>query len=194
LRDVAKILTLGLCYGLTVFGFIRQIEDELRLHYDRAQAEGFFETFFEMFPQIRARHEQAAQEALELDFVRTVTGQRRFLPPLEDDCEPSGYWPSLERRKKILINTPIQGSAANLLIRAVNKFMPRLPLEVEVINLVHDEVDLIVTEPTLVPSIKVVGAGFDAAFRELYGNKLKVKLAFSYGQSWGETKKWEAQP
>jgi DNA polymerase-1 len=190
LRSVTKTLTLGISYGLTVYGFIRQIEDDLGIRYEREEAERFFETFFEMFPQIAAAHAKAAEDALSLDSVRTVTGQRRFLPPLLDDDGGNGYWPSLERRKRVIINTPIQGSAASLLIRAVNKFMPRLPAGVETINLVHDEVDLLVTSETLPKTVQEVGKAFDKAFRELYGTQLKVKLDYRVGSSWANGEKY----
>ena len=97
-----------------------------------------------MFPEIKLAHEQGRIDALTVDVTHTITGQRRFLPPLLDDKDPStGYWPSRERRARILVNTPIQGSCANLYIRALNLMVPRLPKEVELVNLVHDEVDLL---------------------------------------------------
>ena len=89
----------------------------------------------------------AAEDALSLDRVCTLA-TRRWLPPLVEDRD-GDYWPSFERRKKILINTPIQGSGADLVIWAVNRFMHELPEEVEIVNLVHDEVDAIVTRETL---------------------------------------------
>jgi DNA polymerase I len=186
LRSVTKTLVLGISYCLGIRSFIKQVRDRTGIIYERQEAQGFYDTFFELFPGIRATHEQSADDSLHLDSVFTVTGQRRFLPPLRNDQDPiSGYWPSLERRKRILVNTPIQGSAANLFIRAVNKFMPLLAEGVEAINLVHDEVDLLVTEGTLSPTIQVVTQSFKEAFGELYGDRLEVKLEHSSGRSWG---------
>jgi DNA polymerase I-like protein with 3'-5' exonuclease and polymerase domains len=88
-----------------------------------------------------------------------------------------------------LLNTPIQGGGADLQIRAVNKFMGRLPDGVEVINLVHDEVDLILpSDSVLHPTSRVIRSAFEEAFAELYGTALVPQIKFSVGPSWGETK------
>jgi DNA polymerase I-like protein with 3'-5' exonuclease and polymerase domains len=186
--EVAKTLTLGISYVLTIYGFVRQILNKTGTVYTLEEAQRFFDTFFEMFPGILAAHKQAETDALTLDRVYTITGQRRFLPPLQDDQNPqSGYWPSFERRKRILVNTPIQGSSANLLIRAVNKIVPRLPAKgAKIINLVHDEIDLLVHEAQVEVVKEIVGTGFHQAFQELFGDRLNVKFAIGIGQSWAE--------
>jgi DNA polymerase I len=186
LRSVAKVPTLGISYGLTPFGFVRQVQ-ELGINYEIQEAQGFFETFFEMFPQIAAYHAKAAEDALSLDCVRTIGGTRRWLPPLVEDRD-GDYWPSFERRKEILINTPIQGSGADLVIRAVNRFMHELPEGVEIVNLVHDEVDAIVTRETLEATVDVITRAFQEAFAGFYpSSELVPKIKFSCGPSWGET-------
>jgi DNA polymerase I len=186
LRDVAKTITLGTSYGLTPFGFVRKIRDELGIEYSIPEAEAFFETFFEMFPGIAAYHAKAAEEALSLESIRTVAGTRRHLPPLMED-QIGDYWPSFERRKKILINTPIQGSGADLIIWAANQFMPQLSAGAEIVNLVHDEVDAIVTKETLRPTVEIITRGFQETFARFYpSSTLKPKIKFSVGPSWGE--------
>jgi DNA polymerase I-like protein with 3'-5' exonuclease and polymerase domains len=187
--EVAKTLTLGISYVLTIYGFVRQILNKTGIVYTLEEAQRFFDSFFEMFPGILAAHKQAEADSLTLDRVCTITGQRRFLPPLLDDQDPqSGYWPSFERRKRILVNTPIQGSSANLLIRAVNKIAPRLPSKgAKIINLVHDEIDLLVHESHVEAVKEIVGTGFHQAFQELFGDRLNVKFAIGTGQSWAES-------
>jgi DNA polymerase-1 len=187
LRDVAKPIVLGTSYGLTIYGFVRQMRNELGREFSLEEAQSFFDTFFEMFPGIAAYHAKAAENALVFDSVRTAGGTRRFLAPLLDDQSDS-YWPSFEVRKKVLINTPIQGGQADLQIRAVNKFMLALPSGVKVVNLVHDEVDLIIpTRQALLPTAKVIQAAFREAFTELYGGVVSPNIHFSCGPSWGET-------
>ena len=80
----------------------------------------------------------------------------------------------------------MHGGQADLQILAVNKFMPKPPPSVEVVNLVHDEVDAIVTPETLEPTVGVIGTAFREAFSELYGDVLGPRIKFSVGQSWGE--------
>ena len=188
LREVAKIPTLGISYCLTPFGFVRQIREKLDIEYEIHEAEAFFEIFFEMFPGIADYQAKAAEDALNAQSVRTIGGTRRYLPPLIDDRGAGDYWPSLERRKRILVNTPIQGSGADLIIWAVNQFMPQLSAGVEIVNLVHDEVDAIVTEETLWPTVKTITRAFQETFARFYpSSTLKPKIKFSVGPSWGET-------
>jgi DNA polymerase I-like protein with 3'-5' exonuclease and polymerase domains len=185
LRRVAKVLTLGISYCLSVFGFIRSVRNETAIEYEQSQAEEFFNTFFDMFPAVKAYQDQCAELARTEECVYTVTGQRRFLPPLKDDANGFGYWPSLEVRKRVLANTPIQGSSANLLIRAVNKFMPKLPAGVQIVNLVHDEVDAVVTAATAELAKQIITAAFEESFAELFGHQLKVKLETKVRKTWG---------
>jgi DNA polymerase I-like protein with 3'-5' exonuclease and polymerase domains len=122
-----------------------------------------------------------------VEVVRTITGQRRFLPPLlEDQDQFTGYWPSRERRARILVNTPIQGSCANLYIRALNLLVPRLPGEGELINLVHDEVDLLVPRGRELETKQIVTQGFQQSFRSLYGDRLPIRMEHKIGASWAE--------
>lgn len=193
LRRVAKIPTLGTSYGMTPYGFVRQIRDELGIEYSIEQAEEFFETFFEMFPAIAAYHARAQEEAGYRTEVRTIAGTRRWLPPLIG--EPSDDWQlakeyerSLQYRKNVLLNTPIQGSGADLLIWAVNQFMPQLPSPVQIINLVHDEVDALVTKETLDRTIELITKAFRDVFAKFYPESpLVPKIKFTSGPSWGET-------
>ena len=188
LRDATKPIVLGGNYGLTPYGFIRQMRDELGLEFSLEEAERFFETFFEIFPGVAAYHLRCAEDALTLDHIRTVSGLRRWLPPLYPPVNDY-YWPSRDYRKKVLLNTPIQGGQADVQILAVNKYMPLLPPTVEVVNLVHDESDLIVTPATLEETMRIVRTAYQDAFRELYGDTLIPKINFSLGPSWGEAQK-----
>jgi DNA polymerase-1 len=187
LRGVGKVLVLGTDYGLTIYGFVRQVETLTGIRYEFQEAQRFFDAFFELYPEIKLYHDQAAAAAYDATEVRTVTGLRRFLPELKDDQDPiSGYWPSLESRKRILCNTPIQGSGADLVVRAVNRFMPQLPEGVEIINLVHDEVNALCLPDQTRETISVITEGFSKTFREFFGDRLTIKLEASVGRSWAD--------
>ena len=98
------------------------------------------------------------------------------------------YWPSFERRKKILINTPIQGSGADLVIWAVNRFMRELPEGVEIVNLVHDEVDAIVTRETLKATVDVITRAFQETFAGFYpSSELCAENQILLRSQFGET-------
>ena len=192
LREVAKKPTLGIFYGLTPWGFVRAVREKLDLEYSIEQAEDFFRQYFEMFPGVEAYYDVAEENAYHQETVHTVAGTRRFLPPLIG--EPSDDWEqnktfrkSWAYRRNILLNSPIQGSGADLVIWAVNRFMPELPEGVEIVNLVHDEVDAIVTGETLQPTVDAITKAFRETFAGFYPSaELTPKIKFSCGQSWGE--------
>jgi DNA polymerase I-like protein with 3'-5' exonuclease and polymerase domains len=133
------------------------------------------------------------ESAHHLDQVYTVMGTRRWLPslvgePSDLDWEQNkAFWKSWTYRRNILLNTPIQGSGADLVVWSTNRFMPLLPPSVEVINLVHDEVDALVTEATLKPTIKTITRAFQETFAKFYPQTdLVPQIRWSIGPSWGE--------
>ena len=137
-----------------------------------------------MFPLVTAYQDKAERKAHADEAVYPVTGQRRVLPPLLDDQRESGYWPSLEARKRRIVNTPIQGGAANQFIRAALKVTPNLPPGVRIVNLVHDEWNLLVTDENKFEVRDIVEIGFQEAFAELFGDRLVCKLEFRLGSNW----------
>jgi hypothetical protein len=73
-------------------------------------------------------------------------------------------------------------------IWAVNRFMHELPEGVEIVNLVHDEVDAIVTRETLEATVDIITRAFRETFAGFYpSSELVPKINFSCGPSWGET-------
>jgi hypothetical protein len=72
------------------------------------------------------------------------------------------------------------------LIAAANRFLPRLPKEVQPLNLVHDEFDGLAPKEFLLPASEIIAAEFDAVFKQFYGNRLAVKVDAYVGRSWAD--------
>ena len=75
LRNVAKIIVLGTSYGLTIYGFVRQIHDELGIEFGLDEADRFFREFFGMFPGIEAYHLKASEDSLTVESVIQPEGR-----------------------------------------------------------------------------------------------------------------------
>jgi hypothetical protein len=68
----------------------------------------------------------------------------------------------------------------------VNRFLPRLPEGVEVINLVHDEVNSLLLPELAEQAIAIISEAFDFEFRKLFGDRLSVKMKSYLGKSWAD--------
>jgi DNA polymerase-1 len=193
LRAVAKTLTLGISYVMGVRTFIKQCADRTGKLYTFDEARLMFDRFLQLFPEIKAAQDRARNEVSLINAVYTINGQRRWLPPLIDDREPdSYYWPCLERIARIIVNTPIQGSSANLLIRAIIYLARSLPTEyAKIVNLVHDEVDLLVANGYEIHVIALVEAAFKEALKEFYGEQYTVRMEHKWGRSWGKGTRYD---
>ena len=131
LRDKAKAVNFGIVYGISDYGLATQ------LRISRKEAQGYIDRFFEEFPAIRDYQTKIIAEAKESGFVTTLFQRRRYLPELS-----SKNYNLRSFGERAALNTPIQGSAADLIKIA----MIHLQQEIEKRNLkgrillqVHDE-------------------------------------------------------
>ena len=131
LRDKAKAVNFGIVYGISDYGLATQ------LRIGRKEAQGYIDRFFEEFPAIREYQTKIIAEAKESGFVTTLFQRRRYLPELS-----SKNYNLRSFGERAALNTPIQGSAADLIKIA----MIHLQQEIEKRNLkgrillqVHDE-------------------------------------------------------
>ena len=175
IRSQAKAINFGVIYGISGFGLARN------LRIPRAEAQGFIDRYFERFPGIRAYMDETVQFAKDNGFVQTLFGRRINTPQINAKGPHAGF------AKRAAINAPIQGTAADVIRRA----MIRMPEAIEGINAkmllqVHDELIFEVAEDE-------AAALIDAA-RDVMENasdpavKLDVKLVVDAGQgkSWAE--------
>jgi DNA polymerase I len=107
-RRSAKAINFGLIYGMSAFGLAR----ELRI--DRAQAQAYVDLYFARYPGVRAYMENTRRLARDQGFVATVFGRRLYLPEINSR--------NTQRRQyaeRSAINAPMQGSAADIIKRAM---------------------------------------------------------------------------
>ncbi len=155
-RRRAKAINFGIIYGISAFGLANQ------LSIGREEAGAYIRTYFERFPGIRDYMEETKKAAHANGFVETISGRRIHYP--EINTRNPGVRGNLERAA---INAPIQGSAADIIRRA----MIRMPGALDDATLssarmllqVHDELVFEVAEREAETLIKVARAVMEGA-------------------------------
>ncbi len=175
IRRQAKAINFGVIYGISGFGLARN------LRIPRAEAQGFIDRYFERFPGIRAYMDDTVAFAKENGYVQTLFGRKIHTPEINAKGPHAGF------SRRAAINAPIQGTAADVIRRA----MVRMPeaingLPAKMLLQVHDELLFEVAEDVVDEVIGVARDVMEGASDPAV--KLDVKLVVDAGQgaNWAE--------
>jgi DNA polymerase-1 len=144
-RRAAKAINFGLIYGMSAFGLAKQI------NVDRSAAQAYMDRYFARYPGVARYMEETRSQAREHGYVETVFGRRLWLPEIRSS--------NVGRRQgaeRAAINAPMQGTAADLIKRAmlaVQGWLDDRRLTSRLILQVHDELVLEVPEAEL-PAVR----------------------------------------
>jgi DNA polymerase-1 len=141
MRAQAKTVNFATLYGQGPFSLARQ------LGISRDEAKRFIDTYFERFAGVRAYLDQQVEKARDLGYVETLLGRRRYVPELK-----AGNWNVRQFGERVAQNTPIQGTAADMIKRAMIHVQHALDERRSAARLllqVHDELLLEVPEGEL---------------------------------------------
>jgi len=130
-RRAAKAINFGLIYGMSAFGLGRQ------LGIGRNEAQQYVDTYFERYPGVKRYMEETKQRARDQGYVETVFGRRLYLPDI--NARNGNLRQYAERTA---INAPMQGSAADIIKRAmieVQRWLAGRGDDCKMIMQVHDE-------------------------------------------------------
>jgi len=130
-RRSAKAINFGLIYGMSAFGLSRQ------LSVSRALAQDYIDRYFERYPGVRAYMDATRALAHDQGYVETVFGRRLYLPEIN-----SSNGQRKQAAERTAINAPMQGSAADIIKRAmieVDEWLAGSGLDALIIMQVHDE-------------------------------------------------------
>jgi DNA polymerase-1 len=131
LRRQAKTINFGIIYGMGPYGLARQLSISVK------EARDFIDRYFATYPGVKSYTTQTVEEAQKNGFVTTLMGRRRYLPELA-----SSNTRIREFGERTAVNTPIQGTAADLIKIAMINIARRLKqerLQAKMILQVHDE-------------------------------------------------------
>lgn len=131
MRSKAKMVNFGIIYGISAFGLAQ------RLKISRSEAADIINAYFEKYPNIKSYMDQSIADAREHGYAETMLGRRRYLPDINSaNHTVKGF------AERNAINTPVQGSAADLIKIAMTNIhheMKARKLKSKMILQVHDE-------------------------------------------------------
>ncbi|MGM0620056.1 MAG: DNA polymerase I [Bacteroidota bacterium] len=148
MRRKAKTANFGIIYGISAYGLSQ------RLNIPRSEAKELIDGYFENFPKIKAFMDKQIDLAGKKGFVQTIKGRKRYL---NDINSANGTVRGMAERNAI--NAPIQGSAADIIKKAMIEIFARFNekgLKSKMILQVHDELNFDVFKPELEKVKKIV--------------------------------------
>jgi DNA polymerase-1 len=137
-RRSAKAINFGLIYGMSAFGLARQ------LGIGRGEAQKYVDLYFERYPGVKRYMDETKQRARDAGFVETLFGRRLYLPDIQSRNQALRQY-----AERSAINAPMQGSAADIIKRAmiaVDAWLQTSGLPARLIMQVHDELILEVAD------------------------------------------------
>jgi len=175
MRRVAKTVVFGIVYGISPFGLASNIG------VSQADAKKYIETYFERYAGVKAFMDGTIEQAKKQGYVTTILGRRRPIPELQSsDPTQRGFG------ERMAVNSPIQGSAADLIkvamISVLNKIHAELP-STKMILQVHDELIFEVPEKDVEKARKLVKAEMEATGAKL-GLSVPLKVDLGVGHNW----------
>ena len=176
MRSRAKAVNFGIVYGISDFGLAKQLD------VGRKEAAGYIESYFARYTGVKKYMEDIVAKAREQGYVSTLMGRRRYLP----DIRHSNF--NLRSfAERTAINTPIQGTAADIMKKAmidVERALEQAGCKSRILLQVHDELVMEVTEDEREHVAELVRATMQAAA------SLEIPLLadVNFGKNWAETK------
>ncbi|NTF30475.1 DNA polymerase I [Rhizobium skierniewicense] len=177
-RRRAKAINFGIIYGISAFGLANQ------LAIGRAEAGEYIKKYFERFPGIRDYMESTKSFARDKGYVETIFGRRIHYPEIRSSN------PSVRAfNERAAINAPIQGSAADVIRRAMIRIEPALDqsgLSARMLLQVHDELIFEVEEAEIDKVLPIVVTIMESATLPAIDMKVPLKVDARAASNWDE--------
>jgi len=174
MRRQMKAMSYGLAYGLSAYGLAVQLD------LSASAAQELMNKYFIRFGGIRDYLSDVVDQARKVGYTQTVMGRRRYLPDLGSDNRPRR-----EVAERMALNAPIQGSAADIIKKAmlnVASLMSEKKLKSQLLLQVHDELIFEVAPGEQEELTQLVRKGMGSAF-EL---RAPLDVSIGVGSSWNE--------
>lgn len=176
MRRAAKAVNFGIVYGISDYGLSQS------LNITRKEAGNFIDTYLASFPGVKRYMDTSVKEAKQQGYVTTLMNRRRYLPEIT-----SSNFNLRSFAERTAMNTPIQGSAADIIKKAMIDMDARLEaegLKTRMLLQVHDELIFEAPEEEI-EKLKVIVPEVMESAIEL---DVPLKVDWAFGLSWYETK------
>ena len=173
-RRSAKAINFGLMYGMSAFGLGKQ------LGISRHEAQEYVDLYFDRYPGVKKFMDDIREQARKTGFVETIFGRRLYLPDINDRNAPRRQY-----AERSAINAPMQGTAADIIKRAmiaVQHWLDESSAPARMIMQVHDELVFEVAEDS-VDEVRAEVVALMSAAAEL---AVPLKVDAGVGTNWDQ--------
>ncbi len=174
MRREAKVINFGIIYGMSAFGLSQQLGSEPKI------AQAYIDEYFKKYPKVQTYINKSLEEARQKGYVTTLLHRRRHFPDIQS--------PTLAIRQaseRMAINTPLQGTAADIIKVAMIHIQNRiedLALSTKMVMQVHDELVFEVPEGELQKALPLIQNEMETVV-EL---SVPLKVSIHSGKNWAE--------
>ena len=175
IRRQAKAINFGVIYGISGFGLARN------LRIPRAEAQGFIDRYFDRFPGIKEYMDETIKSSKENNYVKTLFGRVIHTPEINAKGPMAGF------AKRAAINAPIQGTAADIIRRAMIRVPDAIKdLPAKMLLQVHDELLFEVKEEFSQDLVDKVQSIMETASLPFLKMDIPLSVDAGHGLNWAE--------
>ncbi|MGB9856183.1 MAG: DNA polymerase I [Caldisericum exile] len=171
-RNFAKAINFGIIYGISPYGLAKQVG------ISKEEAKEYIELYFKRYPMVKEYIEREITLAREKGETRTIFGRRRFIRGLDDK---NGV--IRESARRIAINSPIQGSAADIIKLAMVEIVNKID-DIKILLQIHDELVFETEADFLQEKLPLI----KDAMENIYKLAVPLEVDIAYGKNLGEAR------
>ena len=174
-RRVAKAVNFGIIYGISGFGLSENLDIPV------SEAKHFIDTYLETYPGVKEYMTNTISEAHANGYVRTLLNRKRYIPELQNK-----NYMIRQSGERIALNTPIQGTSADIIKKAMVEIDSLLSkrFKAKMLLQVHDELIFECPKEELDELIKLV----DYTMENIYELSVPLNVDVEYGDNWYQAK------
>ena len=175
-RSKAKAVNFGIVYGITSFGLSQQLE------ITRKESQEYIDNYLKKYNGVKEYMDEQVENAQNNGFVTTLFGRKRYIPELK-----SKNYMVREFGKRVAMNSPIQGTAADIMKIAMIKCFDELKkakIDAKIVLQVHDELLIEAAEKDVEKAIEILKESMENAVNM----DIKLKVDVQSAKDWYDAK------